>query len=55
MRLNLEIPNNQKIILHLCAKEGSDTLPYREAGYDVRIVARILELKTIIHRKTSME
>jgi len=38
MRLNLEIPNNQKIILHLCAKEGSDTLPYREAGYDVRIV-----------------
>src|SRR3990167_2570730 len=38
MRLNLEIPNNQKIILHLCAKEGSDTLPYREAGYDVRII-----------------
>ena len=27
-----------KIILHLCAKEGSDSLPYREAGYDVRII-----------------
>lgn len=32
------IPNSQKIILHLCAKEGSDSLPYREAGYDVRII-----------------
>jgi len=30
--------NNEKIILHLCAKAGSDTLPYREAGYDVRII-----------------
>lgn len=30
--------NQDKIILHLCAKEGSDSLPYREAGYDVRIV-----------------
>ena len=30
--------NNNKIILHLCAKEGSDSLPYREAGYDVRII-----------------
>lgn len=27
-----------RIILHLCAKEGSDSLPYREAGYDVRII-----------------
>lgn len=27
-----------KIILHLCAKEGSDTLPYKQAGYDVRII-----------------
>jgi hypothetical protein len=30
--------NSDKIILHLCAKEGSDSLPYREAGYDVRII-----------------
>lgn len=27
-----------RIILHLCAKEGSDSLPYRVAGYDVRII-----------------
>lgn len=27
-----------RIILHLCAKEGSDSLPYRKAGYDVRII-----------------
>lgn len=27
-----------RIILHLCAKEGSDTKPYRDAGYDVRII-----------------
>ena len=30
--------NSKKIILHLCATHGSDTLPYREAGYDVRII-----------------
>lgn len=30
--------NEDKIILHLCAKEGSDSIPYREAGYDVRII-----------------
>src|SRR5579864_862869 len=29
---------NRKIILHLCAKEGSDSKPYRDAGYDVRII-----------------
>ena len=29
---------NPKIILHLCAKMGSDSLPYKEAGYDVRII-----------------
>jgi hypothetical protein len=27
-----------KIILHLCAKEGSDSKPYADAGYDVRII-----------------
>lgn len=30
--------NQDKIILHLCAKEGSDSKPYRDAGYDVRII-----------------
>lgn len=30
--------NSEKIILHLCAKEGSDSRPYRDAGYDVRII-----------------
>lgn len=30
--------NKDKIILHLCAKEGSDSKPYRDAGYDVRII-----------------
>jgi hypothetical protein len=29
-----------KIILQLCADTGSDTMPYREAGYDVRLVGR---------------
>jgi hypothetical protein len=28
----------KKIILHLCAKEGSDSKPYRDFGYDVRII-----------------
>lgn len=27
-----------RIILHLCADIGSDTKPYRDAGYDVRLV-----------------
>ena len=30
--------NSNKIILHLCADIGSDSLPYREAGYNVRCV-----------------
>ncbi len=32
--------NSEKIILHLCADIGSDSEPYREAGYDVRLVGR---------------
>ena len=27
--------NESKVILHLCADTGSDTLPYRKAGYTV--------------------
>ena len=30
--------NKDKIILHLCADIGSDSQPYRDAGYDVRLV-----------------
>lgn len=30
--------NSDKIILHLCAEEGSDSKPYQDAGYDVRII-----------------
>lgn len=29
---------NKRIILHLCADTGSDTKPYKDAGYDVRLV-----------------
>jgi len=30
----------KKIILHLCADIGSDTLPYKQAGYDVRLITK---------------
>jgi site-specific DNA-cytosine methylase len=33
-----DLKNSEKIILHLCAKQGSDSRPYRDAGYDVRII-----------------
>lgn len=29
-----------KIIIHLCADTGSDSKPYKDAGYDVRLVGR---------------
>ncbi len=32
--------NSHKIILHLCADIGSDSQPYREAGYDVRCIGK---------------
>jgi hypothetical protein len=32
--------NSDKIILQLCADIGSDTQPYRDAGYDVRLVGK---------------
>ena len=31
---------NDKIILHLCADIGSDSRPYRDAGYDVRCIGK---------------
>ena len=30
--------DNNKIILHLCADMGTDSQPYRDAGYDVRCI-----------------
>ena len=30
--------NSSKIILHLCADIGSDSRPYKQAGYDVRLI-----------------
>jgi len=32
------VTGKPKVILHLCAKEGSDSICYRDAGYDVRII-----------------
>lgn len=32
--------NKDKIILHLCADIGSDSLPYKNAGYDVRCIGK---------------
>lgn len=32
--------NKSKIILHLCAEDGSDSLPYKENGYDVRLITK---------------
>jgi|SRR3990167_10561003 len=35
----MKLPENEKkIILHLCADIGSDTKPYKDEGYDVRLV-----------------
>lgn len=40
--------NSKKIILHLCAKEGSDSIPYRDAGYDVRIIGEEIGVENFI-------
>lgn len=38
--------NKDKIILHLCASEyGSDTRDYREAGYDVRLITKEIDVR----------
>lgn len=36
--MDLDTEPKDKIILHLCADTGSDTEPYRRAGYDVRLI-----------------
>jgi len=33
-----EGPKNAKIILHLCADVGTDSKPYKDMGYDVRLI-----------------
>lgn len=39
--------NKDKIILHLCCSEfGSDTKDYRDAGYDVRMIDKNIDVKT---------
>lgn len=38
----------KKIILHLCAKEGSDSKPYLDAGYDVRIIGEDIGVENFI-------
>ncbi|MGO9318292.1 MAG: hypothetical protein ACLPXT_08660 [Terracidiphilus sp.] len=39
--MEVERSNKEKIILHLCASEfGSDSKPYRDAGYDVRCITK---------------
>lgn len=37
-----------KIILHLCADIGSDSKPYRDAGYDVRCIGKDIGVETYI-------
>ena len=36
----INMKNLEKIILHLCAGSGSDSRPYTEAGYDVRLIGK---------------
>lgn len=40
--------NNKKIILHLCADLGTDSKPYRDAGYDVRCVGEKQDVRTFV-------
>lgn len=40
--------NQDKIILHLCAKEGSDSKPYHDAGYDVRIIGEEIGVENYV-------
>lgn len=46
------MPNSKKIILHLCAsKYGSDTRDYREAGYDVRLITKDIDVRKYVPPK----
>lgn len=37
-----------KIILHLCADTGSDSKPYRDSGYDVRLVGKDIGVENYV-------
>jgi hypothetical protein len=37
-----------KIILHLCADIGSDSKPYRDAGYDVRCIGKVIGVENYL-------
>lgn len=37
--------NKDKVILHLCADLGTDSKPYRDAGYDVRCVGKDIDVR----------
>lgn len=38
----------KKVILHLCADIGSDSAPYTDAGYDVRLIGREIGVENYI-------
>ena len=40
-----ELENKNKIILHLCAKTGSDSFPYKQNGYSVIIVDEQMDVR----------
>jgi len=40
--------NSRKIILHLCADIGSDSKPYKDAGYDVRCIGKDIGVENYI-------
>ena len=35
--------NKEKIILDLCGGTGSWSKPYKDAGYDVKVINRLIE------------
>lgn len=36
---------DKRIILHLCADMGTDSMPYQEAGYDVRLIGKSIGIE----------
>ena len=38
--------NSDKVILHLCAEEGSDSQEYADNGYDRRIIGIDIDVRT---------
>lgn len=41
----MNLMNSNKIILHLCADIGTDSLPYKNAGYDVRCIGKDIDVR----------